>query len=80
MIFLEYSKKHESLFDDTLDMYPHKQFHIKLEPVHTPVHARAYPVPNVHSEVFRRELNHLVKLGVLEPQGLRQARPLSYSK
>ena len=62
-------KKHESLFDDTLGMYPHKQFHIELEPDHTPVHARPYLVPHVHLEVFRRELNHLVKLGVLKPQG-----------
>ena len=47
----------------------HKQFHIELEPDHTPVHARPYLVPHVHLEVFRRELNHLVKLGVLKPQG-----------
>ena len=63
-------KKHESLFDGTLGVYPHKQFHIELEPDHTPVHARHYPVPHVHLEVFRRELQHLIKLGVLEPQGL----------
>ena len=54
----------------TLGVYPHKQFHIELEPDHTPVHTRAYPVPRVHLEVFRRELNHLAKLGVLEPQGV----------
>ena len=48
----------------------HKQFHIELEPDHTPVHAQIYPVPRVHLEVFRRELNHLVKLEVLESQGL----------
>ena len=63
-------KQHESLFDGTLGVYPHKQFHIELEPGYTPVHARHYPVPRVHLEVFRRELQHLIKLGVLEPQGL----------
>ena len=70
MIFSEYSKKHESLFGGTLGVYPHKQFPIELEPGHTPVHAWHYPVPRVHLEVFRRELQHLIKLGVLEPQGL----------
>ena len=63
-------KRHESLFDDTLGVYPHKQFHIELEPDHTTVHTRHYPVPRVHLEVFRRELQHLIKLGVLESQDL----------
>ena len=52
-------KKHESLFDGTLGVYPHKRFHIELELGHTTVHARAYPVPRVHLEVFRRESQHL---------------------
>ena len=51
-------------------MYPHKQFHIDLIEGSIPKHQRAYPVPRIHLETFRKELNHLVELGVLEPQGL----------
>ena len=36
----------------------------------TPVHARAYPVPRIHLETFHKELQHLIRLGVLVPQGV----------
>ena len=32
-------------------------------------HSRPYAVPHVHSETFKKELQHLINLGVLEPQG-----------
>ena len=63
-------RKHEKLFDGTLGVYPHKKFHIDIKEGAVPVHARAYPVPRIHLETYKRELQHLVKLGVLEPQGL----------
>ncbi len=62
--------KHSKLFSGKLGSYPHKQFHIDIDPDAEPVHARAYPVPRIHLETFRRELLHLVKLGVLKPQGV----------
>ena len=51
-------------------VYLHKQFHIDLVEEAVAKHQRAYPVPRIHLETFRKELNHLVELGVLEPQGL----------
>ena len=74
---LELLHKHSKLFSGELGSYPHKKFHIEVDPEAEPVHARAYPVPRIHLETFRKELMHLVKLGVLQPQGVSKwASPL----
>jgi hypothetical protein len=57
------------LFDGTLEVYPHKKFHIELEPGAKPKHARSYPVSVIHLETFKKELIHLCELVVLQPQG-----------
>jgi len=57
------------LFDGTLGVYPHRKFHIDLEPNAKPKHARPYPVPVVHLEAFKKELVHLCKIGVISIQG-----------
>jgi hypothetical protein len=57
------------LFDGTLGVYPHRKFHIELEPGAKLRHARLYPVPVIHLETFKKELIHLCEVGVLQPQG-----------
>jgi hypothetical protein len=66
---LEVLQKHQKMFDGTLGVYPHKKFHIDIDPEAKPVHARAYPVRRVHLQTFKKELDHLVEVGVLAPQG-----------
>jgi hypothetical protein len=60
--------EHIKLFDGTLGVYPHSKFHIDLMPGAVQKHFRPYAVPVIHLEAFKRELIHLVKMGVLSPQ------------
>eukprot|EP00957_Ditylum_brightwellii_P092895 7072755-Ditylum_brightwellii.AAC.1 len=36
------------------------------------MHSRAYSVPKAHEAAFKRELQHLVEIGVLKPCGSTQ--------
>jgi hypothetical protein len=59
----------QKMFDGTLGVYPHKKFHIDIDKNAKPIHARPYPVPRVHLQTFKKELDHLVAIRVLAPQG-----------
>ncbi len=61
--------EHTKLFDGTLGVYPHRKFHIDLVPGAIAKHPRPYPLPVIHLSAFKKELLHLVKIGVLSPQG-----------
>jgi hypothetical protein len=56
------------MFDGILGVYPHKKVHIDIDPNVKPVHSRPYPVPQIHLKTFKKELNHLVEIGVLAAQ------------
>jgi hypothetical protein len=60
---------HTKLFDGTLGVYPHRKFHIDLVKGAVAKHSRPYPVPVIHLKAFKKELLHLVEIGVLSPQG-----------
>ena len=56
-------------FSGKLGTYPHQKFHIDIEPKAQPKHVWPYAITRIHLAAFKRELEHLVKLGVLSPMG-----------
>jgi len=61
--------KHEKLFDGTLRTYTDKKMDIELLPEASAVYRRPYSVPQLHMEVFRKELQRLCDIGVLKRCG-----------
>ena len=57
------------LFSGKLGSYPHQTFSLVLKPSAKPFHAKPYAVPQVHLATFKKELDRLVAIGVLEPIG-----------
>ena len=64
--------KHTILFDGILKVYPHRLVYLDIIQNATPRHLRAYPVPHIHLDVFKAELEKLCNIGVLEPCGASQ--------
>jgi hypothetical protein len=58
--------KHETLFDGTLGHWKDSSYQIELKPDATPYHARAFPIPRVHTETLRMEVERLCEAGVLK--------------
>ncbi len=56
------------MFNGTLGVFPHKKVNIDIDPNAKPAHSRPYPVPQIHLKTFKKELNHLVRIGVLAAQ------------
>jgi hypothetical protein len=46
-----------------------RKFRIDLMPGAVPKHFRLYAIPVIHLEAFKKELIHLVEIGVFSPQG-----------
>ncbi len=61
-------QENDKTFNGTHGVYSHKKVHIDIDPNAKPVHSRPYPVPQIHLKTFKKELNHLVKIGVLAAQ------------
>jgi hypothetical protein len=65
---LQVLQENDKMFDRTLGVYPLKKVHIDIDPNAKPVHSRPYPVPQIHLKTYKKELNHLVRIGVLTSQ------------
>ena len=58
--------KFEDLFDGTLGDWKTSPVHLELKPGVRPFHTRAYPVPHILYKTLKKEVNRLVKIGVLK--------------
>jgi hypothetical protein len=65
---LQILKKYELLFDGTLGDWRTKPISFQLKEGVSPYHGQAFPVPKIHKETIRKEIERLCKLGVLERQ------------
>jgi hypothetical protein len=65
---LQLLKKYESLFDGTLGDWKTKPVSFQLREGVSPYHGRAFPVPKIHKDTIKKEVERLYKLGVLERQ------------
>jgi Retroviral aspartyl protease len=64
--FHEVLKKRESVYNGALGTLPGKPVELRLkDDTVTPYHGRAFPVPKIHENLIRDEVDRLVKLGVL---------------
>ena len=62
--------KYNKLFDGGLGHYTKTKIHIDLDPSIQPRHFKPYPIPKIHLPTFKKELDHLVEIGVLEKAGM----------
>jgi hypothetical protein len=65
---LQLLKKYESLFDGTLGDWKTKLVSFQLKEGASPYQCQAFPVPKIHKDTLIKEVERLVKLGVLEWQ------------
>ena len=71
--------KYEELFDGSLGDWKTTPVSIDLKEDAKPYHSRPYPVPHIHKEQFKKELDSLEKMGVLKKDSSSQwAAPCLY--
>jgi len=62
---LEVLEEYRDLFDGSLGKWRGEQYDIELKPDAKPYHARAFPIPRVHEQSLRLEVDRLCQEGVL---------------
>ena len=61
-LLLEY----ETLFDGTLGNFRTSPVSLEVKPGEQPTHSKAFPIPKVHEETLKKEIQQLVDIGVLK--------------
>ena len=59
-------RKHEILFDGTLGSWKNEHVSLELKEGAEPYHARAFPIPRIHVDTIKTEVERLCKIGVLK--------------
>lgn len=62
--------KYNTLFDGGLGHYQKSKVHIDIDPNVPPRHFKPYSIPRIHLPTCKKELDHLVQIGVLEKAGM----------
>ena len=65
VLLLDLLMKHEKLFDGKLGEFKGPPVEIELKPDAKPYHAKAFPIPHIHEQTFKKDLDRLVGAGVL---------------
>ena len=60
--------ENEELFDGTLGDWMTDPVKFELKKGAKPFHGRPFPVPHIHKATLRKEVDRLVKIGVIAPQ------------
>lgn len=58
----------EELFDGTLGTWQTPPVHLELKEGATPYHGKAFPVPHIHKDTLKKEVERLEEIGVLKRQ------------
>ena len=59
-------EKYSTLFDGTLGSWEGEEYDIELKEGAKPYHAKAFPIPRIHMETLKLEVDRLCRLGVLK--------------
>ena len=63
---LELLQKYKKMFDGTLGKYTGSDYTIELKEDAKPYHVKPFPIPKIHELTIKKELDRLIKIGVLK--------------
>ena len=72
--------KYQELFDGKLGLWDTEPVSLEIKLDAKPYHGKAFPVPQIHKEKFKQEIDTLVDLGVLEKDSSSQWAAPSFTQ